>query len=356
MKKIIIFCPIHTVTGGPLLLHQMCYELRVIGYDAYMYYYRTNSADPVENPVADVYKKFGNPYVNCIEDRADNIFVLPEIYTFVLDTVKKAQCIFWWLSVDGYYNMMGNYISQNKNIDIKTLLKETLAYSKPLYNKNLVHFVQSQYALEHCRKIGIAEENIWYLSDYLDPVFIRNTFVNKIREKENMVLFNPQKGFAFTQLLMKAAPQFTWVALVNLSPTEMAELLQKAKIYIDFGEHPGKDRIPREAVISGCCILTGKKGSAGNIIDIPISDAYKFDDNESNLLPIIEKIQDIFDLYEERCKDFSSYKKIIMEEERLFKQQLRKIFKELVGIPVNKDKSAPSDILLKNAYEKLQNR
>lgn len=29
--------------------------------------------------------------------------------------------------------------------------------------------------------------------------------------------------------------------------------MRKAKVYIDFGFHPGKDRIPREAVMCGAC-------------------------------------------------------------------------------------------------------
>ena len=30
------------------------------------------------------------------------------------------------------------------------------------------------------------------------------------------------------------------------------------KLYIDFGGFPGKDRLPREAVMHDCCIITGK--------------------------------------------------------------------------------------------------
>jgi len=42
------------------------------------------------------------------------------------------------------------------------------------------------------------------------------------------------------------------------------------KLYVDFGKHPGKDRMPREAAVHGCCIITGRRGAAGNPFDIPI--------------------------------------------------------------------------------------
>jgi hypothetical protein len=36
MKKIMIFCPANAATGGPELLHQLCYELRIMRYNACM--------------------------------------------------------------------------------------------------------------------------------------------------------------------------------------------------------------------------------------------------------------------------------------------------------------------------------
>ncbi len=38
--------------------------------------------------------------------------------------------------------------------------------------------------------------------------------------------------------------------------------MRKAKLYIDFGYHPGKERMPREACLLDCCLIIGKDGSA----------------------------------------------------------------------------------------------
>jgi hypothetical protein len=49
-------------------------------------------------------------------------------------------------------------------------------------------------------------------------------------------------------------------------------------VYIDFGNHPGRDRIPREAAAMGCVVITNRRGSAENDVDIPIPNFLKIDD------------------------------------------------------------------------------
>lgn len=58
------------------------------------------------------------------------------------------------------------------------------------------------------------------------------------------------------------AQDLRWVPLIGMTTEEMRSCMSKSKVYIDFGNHPGKDRIPREAAISGCIVITGKRGAA----------------------------------------------------------------------------------------------
>ena len=111
-----------------------------------------------------------------------------------------------------------------------------------------------------------------------------------------------------------------------MSRTQMIETLQRAKVYIDFGNHPGKDRIPREAAILGCCVITGKRGSAAFYEDVPISDEYKFDDKDENIYRIIHRVRDCLENYAERDKDFEHYRRVIRDEPSKFIADLRKIF------------------------------
>ena len=90
-----------------------------------------------------------------------------------------------------------------------------------------------------------------------------------------------------------------WVPLVGMSNDQVLNYLKTSKVYIDFGNHPGKDRLPREAAICGCCIITGKKGAAAFKEDIPISETYKFDDKASSIPYIVEKIRLLLKNYDE---------------------------------------------------------
>ncbi len=186
------------------------------------------------------------------------------------------------------------------------------------------HLVQSFYAKEHLEKAGISKEKILYLSDYLNLDFLN--IQTDLSKKENIVAYNPKKGFEFTKEIIQSALDIRFVPLINMTRQQIIETLQKAKVYIDFGNHPGKDRIPREAAILGCCVITGKRGSAAYFEDVPIPENYKFEDKEENIPKIIAKIKDCFENFEERYKDFEYYREIIKQEPQKFVEDLKKIF------------------------------
>ena len=100
--------------------------------------------------------------------------------------------------------------------------------------------------------------------------------------------------------------------------------MQAGKIYIDFGEHPGKDRIPREAAANGCCVITNRKGSAAYAEDVPIPDQFKFANPSSSLDEIdslMHKICDDFKIYQDM---FSDYRNFIKSEKSIFEADVIK--------------------------------
>lgn len=113
-----------------------------------------------------------------------------------------------------------------------------------------------------------------------------------------------------------------WMPLAGYTPTEMAELMCQAKLYVDFGHHPGKDRIPREAAICGCCILTNRMGSAAYREDVGIPECYKIEET-GNISLVLDKIYDLVDYYEERKEEYSGYKAIITGEKEGFMKDLQ---------------------------------
>ncbi len=311
---IYILCPGGMATGGPELLHQLCYKLNLIGYEVYMYYY----SNP-ENPVHERYKKYGNKYVTKIINTESSIIIMPEILARYTFSMEAKKIIIWWLSVDNFCKSLSS--TSVKEDDVFNIIR------KRDQNKRLLHFAQSHYAIDYLKQNGIRDNEIYYLSDYINDEFVKASSDGRNEQyRYPNILYNPIKGYEFTSKIIKASPELNWIPLRNYTPEEMRILMNRSRVYIDFGDHPGKDRIPREAVLCGLCILTGRRGAAANEVDIPISDEYKILDRDENIQQIINKIKEMIENYEIEVKAFEDYKNIIIQEEYKFEKDIRMIF------------------------------
>ena len=315
---IYIVAPSGVATGGPELLHQLAYNLKQhLGINAVMYYLPTGKANPVHKE----YEKYSVDYVDTIEDDKKNIIIFPEAKHDLLESFNHIRTVVWWLSVDNYFF----YLSPIKS-KINRLIYHLNSNKYLFFDKNILkadyHFVQSKYASEFLHSKNI--DNTIYLSDYLNKSFL--TIQTDIADKQDIVAYNPRKGYRFTKKLIDSSPEISFVPIVNMSKEQVIELLQKAKVYIDFGNHPGKDRIPREAAMLKCCVITGKRGSAKYFEDVSIPEEYKFKDKSQNIGNITKKIKECFRSYEEHLKNFEKYREKISNEEDEFINDLKKIF------------------------------
>lgn len=314
-----VICPANIATGGPELLHQLVYKLNNLGLNTFMYYY---NRERNINPIHDSYKNYNNPYVDKIEDNLDNIIIVPEVRTNMIYHYRNIQKVIWWLSIDNYYKAFNLRINKN----IKPILYNLgiLKIYKFKNDKNIFHFVQSKYAKQYLLNKGI--ENIDFLSDYLNDLFIEKQLNNMNKQKKDIVVYNPIKGFGFTKKIMEFAKNLEFLPIQNMTRKEVANLFSIAKVYIDFGNHPGKDRIPRESAISGCCVITNNQGSAKYYEDIPIPNEFKFTDIDSSIPQIVSKINDCFTHYNTNIQKFEEYRNMIKHEEIKFDENIKKIF------------------------------
>ena len=54
------------------------------------------------------------------------------------------------------------------------------------------------------------------------------------------------------------------------------DALLQSQIFIDFGHHPGKDRVPREAALSGNIVFLHERGAAAFYLDHPLDRFFLF--------------------------------------------------------------------------------
>lgn len=97
-------------------------------------------------------------------------------------------------------------------------------------------------------------------------------------------------------------------------------------VYIDFGHHPGKDRIPREAAMRKCVVIASTFGSCGNNVDVPLLSEFKIDAVDSNIQAISDKIRFVFENYESQLHKQDFYRQTILNEHALFQNQVKTTF------------------------------
>lgn len=321
--KIYVVCPYYNKTGGTELAHQLVYTICNLGGNATITYYGN------KKEINPAFMQYVKTYVDIsqVEDKKDNIIVLPEIKPDLANNLTNIQKCVWWMSVDNFMKRDGiqgfmTYYGFLRTI--RHIFLGHVKFKKYKFTSDVVHLYQSEYAHQFLVERGVIKSH--RLSDYINQVYLVDNSILSVADRKNQVLYNPKKGFEFTQKIMKAAPDLIWIPIQNMTTEEVHDLLKRSKVYIDFGNHPGKDRFPREAAISGCCIITGKRGSAKYYQDIPIPDTYKFDDTDKNVDAIVAQIRKCLNQYENKIDDFQKYRDFIRFELTLFENDVKELF------------------------------
>lgn len=330
-NKVYVICPIGIKSGGPELLHQLVYQInKIFGKGSAVIAY---IGDLREKPVKEYEKYINKTWIsaNDISDKKENIVIFPETCLALWNKYHNVTKYIWWLSVDNYLST-GSIKYNLKRFGILHTLVRYLRgniknYSNQIINADL-NLCQSYYSEKFLRDKKIPESKIVYLSDYINDLYVKNSDVSQKLNKEDIILYNPKKGLKFTQEIIQnsKSKKWRWVPLINLTNEEVKKYLEHSKVYIDFGNHPGKDRFPREAAILGCCVLTDKKGSAQYYEDVPIKDKYKFEDTKENISKIIQAIDHCINNYENVTKDFEDYRNYIKGEKITFVNDVARIF------------------------------
>lgn len=304
--KFFIFCPI-AITGGPEALHQLCGELNVMGFDSYMYYY-DSAYNKIQNHIIPSYSHYNvkiSPYNSLIElDKDDHVIVVPEITPRNLFSGDyKAKLIYWFLACGCFY-------------EDPELQKYYIA-------------CQSQEAYDRISNTNLVKENrIFLLTDYTRQNFIMSEEILKSSNRKDTIVYFPGKGLKHSQKIISLMPQYNFVPIQNLSSDQIKELGLISKIYIDFGHHPGKDRIPREMASTGCVVITGTQNVGANDIDIPLGKRkfnYDMNTDSYDYSKIVEQIKYDIDNYEISFEEQKNYRETIRNEKITFQKEIHKI-------------------------------
>jgi hypothetical protein len=283
MTRFRILCPRNTLTGGPEALHQLGAAMREAGLDAAMVYFPLRP----DNRTPEKFVRYGVPVEDRLADADDVVLVVGETATDWVWRVQRARVLIWWLSVDFHFKRPDKWTKRAK-LWLRERLPRNRAYAFQPHPR-VRHAWQSEYARQFLLRQGV--DPALPLTDYIAPSLTVPEAELPTAPRRDVCLYNPRKGWAFTQQLIAACAGsgIEFVPLQGYSEAQLRELFASSKLYIDFGEHPGRDRIPREAAASGCIVVTGRRGSAANAVDVPLPAFYKVDEGAPGTLALLRE-------------------------------------------------------------------
>src|SRR5271165_745147 len=271
--EVLLLCP-EVKTGGPEALHQLGYQIVRHGGAARMVYYAPHSRIELEGDILRCHAEaspmpahFAQYHPQVLRETRlgpGTLTVFPEpLSKLAAEGDRVYQRAVWWLSLD-------NALPQNQD------LLDAEARRALFADTSMLHLYQSDYARQFLAANGAAQ--YFPLSDYTDPEFVHRSLVasdvTPVEARREVVCFFPNKGAARAERFLAGAAalrhRIDFVPIRDMTKAQVRETLFGARIFVDFGDHPGKDRVPREAAIAGAVVLLHAAGAGTCFLDHPL--------------------------------------------------------------------------------------
>ena len=300
--QILVVCPGNHATGGTEALHAFVSELNKVGADALLWYWSARGKDPMPAE----YRRYGCEYVTDMPWGYDGTVIVPEIWANRVTEFQNCTRAIYWLGLDAY----AGWHPKNRGAFLR--------------DDEIIHIAQSEYAYDLLRKLRVSRLikctdtlNADFYEDYGEP------------DRGDEVLYNPAKATQFMSLIVRECENIgiRFRPIRGMARSEVIDAMRHSKLYVDFGEFPGRERMPREAVLCGCVTITSKIGAAYYAEDF--GHDYKFESKEGHIWAIVNCIRYALDHYDECWKDFAPFRQKLMDERDLVKLQIKAVAHEI---------------------------
>lgn len=236
---------------------------------------------------------------------ANSHFVVPEIWPELADRLLQLGCknvYFWWLSVDNFP------LTQMQQLFTRRVIRES---------RNLC---QSEYAARFARAQGGVSVSM--LSDFIEFEEVQNP--KPVSDRTYDIAYLPNKARGAEALLRNLETKFKVIALQNMPREQVASVLSDTRIFLDFGAHPGKDRVPREAALCGCIPVVRKEGAACFPEDVPLPNDLLIETSQFfEPDALVQKLQRILSESPQFEPALRDYRAAIRQEKAVFEREIR---------------------------------
>jgi hypothetical protein len=274
MKPIYILSLHGVRTGGPEATHQLSDALIEQGFDARMVYYDMGQIHNIvriphkdrpnqgglsfglrTNTIEDYARYKTNPCADA-PDEPSAIIVIPESVAHLAAFYTRATVLVWWLSVDNAFGALAHVSDEMRglyggiNLDL-------------LRRPNIKHAVQSSYARDVVAALRFPLVDTLYdgkLGDYTTDLPTDGAMPMLQRPLRVAVQATPHKVVVDVDAIAKRLTQGgIECVLIGRGPAksreEIIRLFWTSRVYLDLGNMPGDDRMPREARMLGCQVI-----------------------------------------------------------------------------------------------------
>ncbi|QWE18971.1 hypothetical protein [Polynucleobacter corsicus] len=267
-------------TGGPMATLQLAECLLACGNNIIIWYDSIDAYKYFE----DWHKKYlseKSKYIvtDDISQLKNKIFILTESSFNDIKNISKDNKI--WVYMQSVDNCIIFGTSASRLEGTFRILKNCIKNFNNSYAnrwtivRDRIEFIFSQSAYSN-NFLSNLDANIPYLyiGDFIDKEKY-NKPLNRLRKYSNLdsvnlrVAFNPSKGKILHKLAKFFSKNITFIPIINVNPENILDFLSSADCYVDFGGQPGKDRLPREAILSGIPSFQFLRGAAVNGSDFP---------------------------------------------------------------------------------------
>jgi hypothetical protein len=151
---------------------------------------------------------------------------------------------------------------------------ERTEFWKKFHSSSVLHYTQSYYAKGFIeRTFGVKGR---MLTDFINKDDLK---INSSSGKD-LITFS-LKGADHFYFYEEMLNQYKCVQIRDMSKEKVIEALASSRLYIDLGNQPGRDRLPREAALLKSHVMLNKDGAASHFWDAPLSDSFKFNIKDS---------------------------------------------------------------------------
>ncbi len=246
----------------------------------------------------------------------DGVLKCESYEDFYINVIKFNTFHNFYNVIEGYNNKFNIIIDNSTNIICS------------IPDGNINAFTIREYINNH----SILKNHIYVIYDKFKNTFEFQKISNSSLQLQ-IINAHSLLGFSKSENIKRFLdPSVKFIPLQGFSDNQVQDILNKVDLYLDLGNLPGKDRLPREAIMAGCPIMITTLGAGFNAEDFPVPSQYKL---QLDVISPVEAAQSVLKVLKlgklENFKMQTLFRESVSKEKEFFYREVREFVRQFTG-------------------------